>query len=136
MALNHRHDFHSASTPGECREHQQPPLLAFIDSTKAFVLVKQANREGLFRLLEKVGCPTQVAQSDNLLPREHQGGSVIRRFLLTVLPGHQRSQVTQCTHSEPAFLDLLLPPSLICLQVIFGGHLLAYQTSCTTSPVY
>lgn len=41
----------------KCREQGQPLYLAFIDLTKAFDLV---SRKGLFRLLEKIGCPPQL----------------------------------------------------------------------------
>ena len=40
----------------KCRE-QQPFYLAFIDLTKAFDMV---NRTGLFKLLEKIGCPPKL----------------------------------------------------------------------------
>ena len=38
----------------KCREQNMPLYMAFIDLTKAFDLV---SREGLFQLLEKIGCP-------------------------------------------------------------------------------
>ena len=38
----------------KCREQGMPLYVAFIDLTKAFDLV---SRKGLFRLLEKIGCP-------------------------------------------------------------------------------
>ena len=38
----------------KCREQNRPLYLAFIDLTKAFDLV---SRDGLFTLLEKIGCP-------------------------------------------------------------------------------
>ena len=41
----------------KCREQQQPLYLAFIDMTKAFDLV---SRTGLFKLLEKLGCPPKL----------------------------------------------------------------------------
>ena len=40
-----------------CREQQQPLYLAFIHLTKAFDLV---SRTGLFKLLEKIGCPPKL----------------------------------------------------------------------------
>ena len=40
----------------KCRE-QQPLYLAFIDLTKAFDMV---SRTGLFKLLEKIGCPPKI----------------------------------------------------------------------------
>ena len=41
----------------KCREQQIPLFIAFIDLTKAFDLV---NRDGLFKLLHKIGCPPIV----------------------------------------------------------------------------
>ncbi|KAG6930718.1 hypothetical protein G0U57_003012, partial [Chelydra serpentina] len=41
----------------KCREQHKPLLLAFIDLTKAFDLV---NRDGLFKILVKVGCPPKL----------------------------------------------------------------------------
>ena len=38
----------------KCMEQQQPLYLVFVDLTKAFDLV---SRTGLFKLLEKIGCP-------------------------------------------------------------------------------
>ena len=38
----------------KCREQRKPFYLAFIDLTKAF---HQVSRDGLFALLEKIGCP-------------------------------------------------------------------------------
>ena len=41
----------------KCREQGMPLYVAFIDLTKAFDLV---SRKGLFRLLEKIGCPPKL----------------------------------------------------------------------------
>ena len=41
----------------KCREQQKPLYIAFIDLTKAFDLV---SREGLFCILEKIGCPPKL----------------------------------------------------------------------------
>ena len=41
----------------KCREQHQPLYVAFIDLTKAFDLV---SRDGLFKLLPKIGCPPQL----------------------------------------------------------------------------
>ena len=41
----------------KCREQQQPLYLAFIDLPKALDLV---SRTGLFKLLEKIGCPPKL----------------------------------------------------------------------------
>ena len=41
----------------KCREQQMPLYIAFIDLTKAFDLV---SREGLFKVLKKIGCPEKL----------------------------------------------------------------------------
>lgn len=41
----------------KCREQQITLYVVFIDLTKAFDLV---NREGLFRILPKIGCPPKL----------------------------------------------------------------------------
>ena len=41
----------------KCREQQMPLYIAFIDLTKAFDLVC---REGLFKILSKIGCPPKL----------------------------------------------------------------------------
>ena len=41
----------------KCEEQQMPLFIAFIDLTKAFDLV---SRSGLFRLLQKIGCPPHL----------------------------------------------------------------------------
>ena len=41
----------------KCREQHQPLYIAFIDLTKAFDLV---SRDGLFKLLPKIGCPPKL----------------------------------------------------------------------------
>ena len=41
----------------KCREQRRPLYLAFIDLTKAFDLV---SRNGLFALLERIGCPPKL----------------------------------------------------------------------------
>eukprot|EP00745_Piridium_sociabile_P017961 TRINITY_DN26814_c0_g1_i11.p1 TRINITY_DN26814_c0_g1~~TRINITY_DN26814_c0_g1_i11.p1 ORF type:complete len:515 (+),score=121.07 TRINITY_DN26814_c0_g1_i11:351-1895(+) len=41
----------------KCREQHKPLFLAFIDLTKAFDMV---SRDGLFKILEKIGCPPKL----------------------------------------------------------------------------
>ena len=41
----------------KCREQKMPLFIAFIDLTKAFDLV---SRDGLFKILEKIGCPPKL----------------------------------------------------------------------------
>ena len=41
----------------KCREQNRPLYMAFVDLTKAFDLV---SREGLFKILDKIGCPPKL----------------------------------------------------------------------------
>ena len=41
----------------KCREQNRPLYIAFVDLTKAFDLV---SREGLFKILDKIGCPPKL----------------------------------------------------------------------------
>ena len=41
----------------KCREQRQPLFIGFIDLTKAFDLV---SRDGLFKILPKIGCPRRL----------------------------------------------------------------------------
>ena len=50
-----------------CREQDQPLYIAFIDLTKAFDLV---SRDGLFKLLPKIGCPPGLL---NIIRSFHEG---------------------------------------------------------------
>ena len=43
----------------KCREQRQPLYIAFVDLTKAFDLV---SRSGLYKLLQKIGCPPKLLQ--------------------------------------------------------------------------
>jgi hypothetical protein len=51
----------------KCREQHKPLFIAFIDLTKAFDLV---NREGLFKILSKIGCPPKLL---SLIRSFHEG---------------------------------------------------------------
>jgi hypothetical protein len=51
----------------KCREQQQPLFIAFIDLTKAFNLV---SRDGLFKLLQRIGCPPRLL---SLIRSFHEG---------------------------------------------------------------
>ena len=51
----------------KCREQHQPLYIAFIDLTKAFDLV---SRDGLFKLLPKIGCPPKLL---NIIRSFHDG---------------------------------------------------------------
>ena len=50
--------FSGSQLQEKCSEQGMPLFVAFIDLTKVFDLV---SRKGLFRLLEKIGCPTKLS---------------------------------------------------------------------------
>ncbi|XP_063595337.1 uncharacterized protein LOC134772300 [Penaeus indicus] len=54
----------------KCREQQMPLYVAFIDLTKAFDLV---SREGLFKILPKIGCPPKLQSLIESFHSEMQG---------------------------------------------------------------
>nr|XP_027212554.1 uncharacterized protein LOC113805698 [Penaeus vannamei] len=51
----------------KCREQNQPLYVAFIDLTKAFDLV---SRDGLFKVLERIGCPERLL---SIIQSFHEG---------------------------------------------------------------
>ena len=66
----------------KCREQNKPLYMAFIDLTKAFDLV---SRDGLFKILEKIGCPPKLLLlirgfHDNMKGRVQYEGSVSDEF--------------------------------------------------------
>ena len=66
----------------KCREQQMPLYIAFVDLTKAFDLV---SRNGLFQILEKIGCPphllTIIRQlHENMQGRVHFSGATSKAF--------------------------------------------------------
>ena len=54
----------------KCREQQQPLYLAFVDLTKAFDLV---SRDGLFMLLQRIGCPPKLLHIITSFHQDMQG---------------------------------------------------------------
>ena len=61
----------------KCQEQQIPLHIAFIDLTKVFDLV---SRGGLFKLLQKIGCPTSLACDNLLVPRKHAQHGQLQRL--------------------------------------------------------
>ena len=57
--VNNRHGIlpSTATIQEKCREQQMPLCIVFIDLTKAFDLV---SRDGLFKVLPKIGCPPKL----------------------------------------------------------------------------
>ena len=54
----------------KCREQQQPLFVAFIDFAKAFDLL---SREGLFKILPKIGCPPRLLNIISSFHEEMKG---------------------------------------------------------------
>ena len=54
----------------KCREQRLPLYITFIDLTKAFDLV---SRSGLFKLLQRIGCPTKLLKIITSFHEEMQG---------------------------------------------------------------
>ena len=54
----------------KCREQRFPLYIAFIDLTKAFGLV---SRSGLFKLLQRIGCPPKLLKIITSFHEEVQG---------------------------------------------------------------
>jgi len=54
--IYHRHDLLTTAAPKKCIEQHKDPFLIFIDLTKAFDTV---NRDGLWAILAKIGCPAK-----------------------------------------------------------------------------
>ena len=103
----------------KCREQGMPFYVAFIDLTKAFDLV---SRKGLFRLLEKIGCPPSYEAWWSPSMRT----CCVRWFDIGALPCLQRCQARLCPCSNIVW-DLLLPPSVICLRLFLRRYLPAHQ---------
>ncbi len=57
-----------------CREHQKPLYLAFIDLAKTFDLV---SRDGLFKILPMIGCPPKL---HSIIHSIHDGMKSIVQF--------------------------------------------------------
>ena len=88
----------------KCREQQKPLYIAFIDLTKAFDLV---SRQGLFSILEKIGCPPQLL-------------SIIKSFHTDM-----KSTVQfEGDHSEPVAIKSGVKQGCVLAPTLFGMFLL------------
>ena len=59
----------------KCREQGKPLYVAFIDLTKAFDLV---SRDGLFKILAKIGCPPTLLSIVKSFHDDMKGNSFVR----------------------------------------------------------
>ena len=103
----------------KCREQQMPLYIAFIDLTKAFDLV---SRNGLFKILSKIGCPPKLLSMIESLHTDMQGtvqfeGSISKPFSI-------RSGVKQ---------GCVLAPTLFG---IFFAMLLKHAYSTSSKGIY
>ena len=103
----------------KCKEQNRPLYMAFIDLTKAFDLV---SREGLFQLLQKIGCPPKLLSIIESFHRNMQG--VISYDGATSEPFNIKSGVKQ---------GCVLAPTLFG---IFFSMLLTYAFKHTNEGVF
>ncbi|XP_022082509.1 uncharacterized protein LOC110974885 [Acanthaster planci] len=101
----------------KCREQKQALYIAFIDLPKAFDLVR---RKGLFRRLEKIGCPPKLLSVISSFHDDMQGtvqfdGSSSAPFLI-------KSGVKQGCNLAPTlfgiFFSLLLSPTFKLFKLV------------------
>ena len=103
----------------KCREQQMPLYIAFIDLTKAFDLV---SRDGLFKILPKIGCPPRLQ-------------SMIESF-------HTDTKGTvqfNGSSSEPFEIRSGVKQGCVLAQTLFGilfGMLLKHAFDTTTEGIY
>ena len=107
----------------KCREQQMPLYIAFIDLTKAFNLV---SREGLFRILSKIGCPPKLHSLIEPFHTNMQGtvqfnGSISEPF--NISSGVKQS----CVLAPNPFRNLLCLASKTCIWHIKKRDLPAYK---------
>ena len=96
----------------KCREQHMPLYIAFIDLTKAFDLV---SRDGLFKVLPKIGCPPKMQSMIESFHTDTKGtvqfnGSFSEPFEI-------RSGVKQgCVLTPTLFWDFIWPVAKTCLR--------------------
>ena len=107
----------------KCQEQQMPLHIAFIDLTKAFDLV---SRSGLFKLLQKIGCPPHLLAiissfHENMHSTVNYNGSTSEAFKVS-------SGVKQgCVLAPNTIRHLLLHAPSICLHELQGGGLSSHK---------
>ena len=106
----------------KCREQQQPLFIAFIDLTKAFDLV---SRDGLFKILSRIGCPLKLLSIIKSFHSDIKGtvvfdGSTSDSFSI-------RSGVKQ---------GCVIAPTLFVLEGIFFAITLKHAFGNTAEGIY
>ena len=103
----------------KCREQQMPLYIAFIDLTKALDLV---SRDGLFKVLPKIGCPPKLHSMIESLHTDTKG---------TVL--------FNGSSSEPFEISKGVKQGCVLAPTLFGilfGLLLKHAFATTTEGIY
>ena len=103
----------------KCREQRMPLYLGFIDLTKAFDLV---SRKGLFRLLEKIGCPPKL-----------------RSMITSVSEDMKGTVLYDGSMSEPFPIKSGVKQGCVLAPSLFGTFfsvLLSYAFSSSTERIY
>ena len=77
----------------KCREQQKPLYIAFVDLTKAFDTV---SRSGLYKILEKIGCPPKFFKSDRSFSRQYVKHRKFRRRNIRAIRKTQRCETGMC----------------------------------------
>ena len=98
----------------KCREQNRPLHIAFVDLTKAFDLV---SREGLFAILQRIGCPSRLLSlirslHDDMTAAVHYEGSTSECF-------NVRSGVKQGCVLAPTLFGIFFS---LLLHHAFGNH--------------
>ena len=121
----------------KCREQHQSPFFAFIDSTKAFYTV---NRELLWKVLSKFGCPPHFLQilrkfHDGMSARVTVGGHESDPF--DVLVGSNKAACWLPSFSTYSWLLWLWFSEMDCLQMLesasISGLMVTYPIQYQTT---
>ena len=83
----------------KCREHHMPLCIAFIDLTKAFGLV---SRDGLFKVLPKIGCPPKLQSMIESFHIDTKGtvqfnGAASRSHSKSAVASNKAASLLQCS---------------------------------------
>ena len=106
----------------KCREQQMPLYIAFIDLTKAFDLV---SREGLFKILSKIGCPPKLPSLIESFHTNMQG--IVQFNGSTSEPFNISSGVKQGCVLAPTLFGIFFAASKTCIWHIKRRDLPAYK---------
>ena len=103
----------------KCKEQHRPLYIAFIDLTKAFDLV---SRDGLFKVLPKIGCPPKLQSMIESFHTDKKG-----------------TMQLNCRSSEPFKIRRGVKQGCVLATTLFGiffGLLLKHAFDTTTEGIY